>query len=337
MNQPASVARPKPVRTPASEDVRLALRAATMYHLQGATQAEIAAKLGISRPTAGRLLARARSQGLVRVEIAVPAGVEGTVDTELEAKLEDRFGLSEVVVVPEANSESDEPDYDALGRRAAEVLVRRIQPSSTLGFTWGPETVSVASSLPDKAAKCSAVVQLDGSMTVTDYQTGVDFTIGRCAQQLQANPVRLNAPLYADPATVESMRNDSVISKALKSGSDSDIMVFGVGAVSTATTLFAGSFVDATMLDELEHLGAVGEIGGRFYTINGDPVEGRLPARTVSVSLEAVKSCDQTILVSGGTHKRQAVLGALRGGLANVLVTDVECGQWLLDAGATVE
>lgn len=98
-------------------------------------------------------------------------------------------------------------------------------------------------------------------MTVTDYQTGVDFTIGRCAQQLQANPIRLNAPLYADPATVESMRNDSVISKALRAGTDSDIMVFGVGAVSTATTLFAGSFVDSTMLDELESRGAVGEIG----------------------------------------------------------------------------
>ena len=29
------------------EDLRLALRAATMYHLEGATQAEIAVKLGV--------------------------------------------------------------------------------------------------------------------------------------------------------------------------------------------------------------------------------------------------------------------------------------------------
>lgn len=331
MNQSAQPTGLKTSKLPASEDVRLALRAATMYHLEGATQAEIAAKLGVSRPTAGRLLARARTQGLVRVEILVPPELEGSVNTELESKLEKHFGLAEVLIVPEAISDADDPDFDALGRRAAEVLVRRLQPSSVLGFTWGPETVAVAGSLPDKAAKCSAVVQLDGSMTVTDYQTGVDFTIGRCAQQLQANPIRLNAPLYADPATVESMRNDSVISKALQAGTDSDIMVFGVGTVSTATTLFAGSFVDSTMLDELESRGAVGEIGGRFYTIDGNPVEGPLPERTVSVSLDAVKSCDQTILISGGTHKRQAVLGALRGGLANVLVTDVECAQWLLE------
>ncbi|HEX2214392.1 MAG TPA: sigma factor-like helix-turn-helix DNA-binding protein, partial [Mycobacterium sp.] len=44
----------------APEDVRLALRAATLYYLDGLTQAEIAARLGVSRPTAGRLIARAK-------------------------------------------------------------------------------------------------------------------------------------------------------------------------------------------------------------------------------------------------------------------------------------
>ncbi|RDI62811.1 hypothetical protein DFR76_112129 [Nocardia pseudobrasiliensis] len=35
------------------DEVRLALRAAQLYHLDGATQAEIAAVLGISRPPPG--------------------------------------------------------------------------------------------------------------------------------------------------------------------------------------------------------------------------------------------------------------------------------------------
>lgn len=92
MNQSAQPTGLKTSKTPASEDVRLALRAATMYHLEGATQAEIAAKLGVSRPTAGRLLARARSQGLVRVEILVPPELEGSVNTELESELEKLSG-----------------------------------------------------------------------------------------------------------------------------------------------------------------------------------------------------------------------------------------------------
>ena len=114
MNQTAQPAGLKSSKLPASEDVRLALRAATMYHLEGATQAEIAAKLGVSRPTAGRLLARARTQGLVRVEIMVPPELEGSVNTELESKLEKHFGLAEVLIVPEANSDSDDPDFDFL-------------------------------------------------------------------------------------------------------------------------------------------------------------------------------------------------------------------------------
>ena len=56
-------------RTATPEDLRLALRAATLYYLDGLTQAEIASRLGVSRPTAGRLVARAKARGLVRIEV----------------------------------------------------------------------------------------------------------------------------------------------------------------------------------------------------------------------------------------------------------------------------
>src|SRR6478735_959289 len=54
-----------PNRAATPEDLRLALRAATLYYLDGLTQAEIASRLGVSRPTAGRLVARAKARGLV--------------------------------------------------------------------------------------------------------------------------------------------------------------------------------------------------------------------------------------------------------------------------------
>src|SRR5260370_35046332 len=59
-------------RASTPEDLRLALRAATLYYLDGLTQAEIASRLGVSRPTAGRLVARAKAKGLGRVEVVVP-------------------------------------------------------------------------------------------------------------------------------------------------------------------------------------------------------------------------------------------------------------------------
>ncbi|MFI5778999.1 sugar-binding transcriptional regulator [Nocardia sp. NPDC051570] len=312
------------------DEVRLALRAAQLYHLDGATQAEIAAILGVSRPTAGRLIARARAQGLVRIEVGVPEELRETVHGEVERELEAAFGLTEAVVLG-VLIEGSPTGLRSMAHAAVGVLTRRLRPTDTLGFTWGPETIAVARELGSKAARCATVVQLDGAMTASDYQTGVEFTLGRCASQLRAAPLRLHAPLYADAATVTALHRDSVLGRALAAGRAADVMMFGVGTVSTATTLFEGSYLDTTILDELRGLGAVGEIGGRFFRADGRDITGSLAARTVSVDLDAVRACRTTVLIAGGAARYGAVLGALRGRLATILVTDIECARWLLE------
>ncbi|MGB3486364.1 MAG: sugar-binding domain-containing protein [Mycobacterium sp.] len=318
------------------EDLRLALRAATMYYLDGLTQAEIAQRLGVSRPTAGRLVARAKTRGLVRIEIVVPADLRDDLHAEEERALEERFGLIEVVVTGhgiDVGAPGRADAFASVGRAAAALLSRRLAPGDTLGFTWGPEIVAVAHALPAGVATCRAVVQLDGSMagpSAGNYQTGTEYILSRCAEVLRADTYRLPAPLYADPATVDSIRNDSGMSRTLEAGRKAEVMIFGIGAVSTSTTLFEGSFLDTGMLDELIALGAVGEIGGRFFDSEGLPVDSELQRRAVSVALEDIKTCPATILVSSGATKHSATLGALRGGLARFLVCDIDCARWLL-------
>ncbi|WP_084721869.1 sugar-binding transcriptional regulator [Rhodococcus marinonascens] len=317
-----------------AEDLRLALRAATLYYLDGLTQADVAARLGVSRPTAGRLVARARAQGLVRIEVEVPAHLRDALRSEEERALEEKFGLVEVVVIADsvdaAGAVDDHRSFAEVGRAAASLLVRRVREGDTLGFTWGPETVAVAQGLPSGAATCSSVVQLDGSVSAINYQTGIEYVLGRCAEKLQANPIRLPVPLYADASTVLAMRGDSVISGALEAGRTAEMMIFGTGAVSTSTTLFEGSFLDTDMLSVLTDLDAVGEVGGRFYRIDGTEVRSPLDERAMSVSLDDIRACEGSILVTGGAAKHQAALGALRGGLARILVCDIECARWLL-------
>ncbi|WP_437425622.1 sugar-binding transcriptional regulator [Williamsia muralis] len=311
------------------QDLRLLVRAATMYHLEGLTQAEVAARLGLSRPTAGRLIARARAQGLVRVVIDAPPHLAGSIHTDEERELETVFGLKEALIIDQLADGTQTGD-SALGRAGASVLIRRLEPNSTLGFTWGPETVAVADSITPRSASCRRVVQMDGSMTSVEYHTGVDHALSRFAERLGAQPLRLVAPLYADPDTVRAMQRDSILSQSFKAAEEADVMVFGVGSVTTSTTLFEGAYIDAAILDELTGLGAVGEIGGRFYDKDGVTVESSLVDRTVSVPLEAVRSCPTTMLISGGTHRRESILGALRGGLATTLITDLGTAHWLI-------
>jgi deoxyribonucleoside regulator len=158
----------------------------------------------------------------------------------------------------------------------------------------------------------------------------MEFILSRCADVLRSTIIRLPAPLYADPSTVVSMRSDSMISRTLEAGRRADVMLFGVGTVTTSTTLFEGSFLDTRMLDELVSLGAVGEIGGRFFDAEGCPVDTELQQRAVSVPLEDVRNCAKSILVGSGAAKHRAMLGALRGRFARLLVCDIDCARWLL-------
>ena len=315
------------------EDLRLALRAATLYYLDGLTQAQIAVRLGVSRPTAGRLIARAKANGLVRIDVVVPPDMRDDLHADEERELEQRFGLTEAVVAGhgvDVGAPGRPAAFASVGRAAAALLMRRLTPNDVLGFTWGPEQVAVATALAPGVASCREVVQLDGAMSTAAYQTGTEFILSRCADVLRAKTIRLPAPLYADPSTVASMRSDSLISRTLEAGRRADVMLFGVGAVSTSTTLFEGSFLDTRMLDELVKLGAVGEIGGRFFDVHGAPVETELQLRAVSVALEDIKACEKTILISSGEAKHHATLGALRGKLARLLVCDIDCARWLL-------
>ena len=327
---------PAPAAAPrASDDLRLALRAATLYYVDGLTQAEVAVRLGVSRPTAGRLVARAKAKGLVRIEVVVPPDQRDNLHAGEEAALEQAFGLTEAVVVggdiDATGSLDDAATWAPVGRAAARLLVRRLGETDTLGFTWGPEVVAVAAALPGGAACCGAIVQLDGAMTTVNYQTGAEYVLGRCSEQLQAKVVRLPTPLYADAETVASLRKDSLISRALEAGRTATAMMFGVGPVSTSTTLFEGSFLDTKMLETVAAHGAVGEIGGRFFTEDGAVVDTELQDRTVSVPLEDIRGCPSTVLLTGGVAKYRAALGALRGGFVRFLVCDVACARWLLD------
>lgn len=311
------------------DDVRLLLRAAMHYYVDDLTQAEVATRLGVSRPTVGRLIARARANGIVTIDVGIPEDVDAAVFADVEAGLEAGYGLREAVVVPDAGG-SDQATLTRLGRAAAPLLIRRLKPGDRLGLAWGATMAAVADALPAKAARCSEVVQLDGSTSSVDYRSRGEYIINHCADLLDATPYPLSAPLFADPATIRSLRRDSVVSQTITRGRECDVAVFSVGDLTTASTLLSGSFIDPDVHAELVGAGAVGDACGRYFDIDGADVVTPLSARTLAVELDQVRACPLTVVVAGGARKHEAILGALRGGLADVLVTDDEVASWLL-------
>jgi DNA-binding transcriptional regulator LsrR (DeoR family) len=86
-----------------SEADRLRARAIWLYHVEGATQNDIATQLGISRVMVVRLLADARRRNEVRITIAAPL----TDLLLLEREVETRFGINRVIVAPFTDADAD--------------------------------------------------------------------------------------------------------------------------------------------------------------------------------------------------------------------------------------
>ena len=76
---------------------------------EGMSVSTLATRLGVSRPTAGRLLARAKSDGLVRIEVVVPPDVQDDLHAGEERELERRFGLTEAVIAGHDIGASTDP------------------------------------------------------------------------------------------------------------------------------------------------------------------------------------------------------------------------------------
>ena len=68
-------------------------QAAMLYYLEDATQAEIAARLGVSRASVSRLLSEARREGIVRIEVVAPVNRDAE---ELERRAANALGLDAV-------------------------------------------------------------------------------------------------------------------------------------------------------------------------------------------------------------------------------------------------
>src|SRR4051795_8168641 len=85
-------------------DELLSIRAAELYYEEDKTQDEIGQVLRLTRWKVGRLLAQAKSNGFIRIEIVHPRARRLPV----ERRMREELGLKDAVVVSTAGVDSEE-------------------------------------------------------------------------------------------------------------------------------------------------------------------------------------------------------------------------------------
>ena len=84
-------------------------------------------------------------------------------------------------------------------------------------------------------------------------------------------------------------------------------------------------------LDELRQAGAVGDVCGSHFDINGQPACTDFSDRLVSIRRSDLLAVPVRLGVAGGEGKADAILGALRGKYVNVLVIDSNAAKRVLE------
>jgi DNA-binding transcriptional regulator LsrR (DeoR family) len=105
----------------------------------------------------------------------------------------------------------------------------------------------------------------------------------------------------------------------------------GIGApVSDSVLIRDSSILSRAELDSLLQKGVVGDIALRFFDAQGQPVQSEIDKRVIGITFEQLKHTRRVVGIAGGPEKFQAILGALRGKLINVLITDLKNAEKLL-------
>jgi DNA-binding transcriptional regulator LsrR (DeoR family) len=317
------------------DELRLMTKVARMYYEQGLRQTEIMERLNVSQSTISRLLKRAEKAGIVRITVSVPSGAH----PELEEALQEKFELKEAIVVD--SMDDDDQVVRDLGPAAAFYVETTLKASDVVGISsWSAALLAMVDSMqPNSRAAGARVVQILGGVGNPSAEVHATHLTRRFANLVGGTATLLPAPgVVGSPEARRVMLKDHFVQVATELIGSITLALVGIGAVEPSRMLAAsGNVFSSAELESLREQGAVGDICLRFFDRQGAPVTTPLNDRVIGVEIDQLQRADRVVGVAGGRRKTAAIRGALAGRLVNVLITDLNTAQRLVDDHGPVE
>ena len=314
------------------EQMRLITKVARLHHTQDQRQSEIAEKLGISQASVSRFLTLAEEHGIVRTVVVPPEGLY----PDLEEGLAEAFGLDAAYVVDISSSEAGVAHV--LGTAAAQCLVGEFKNVPVVGLTsWSTTLREMARAmLPRANTGIKKVVEMLGDLGSPMLQHEAALATLQMAKAFDAEAVFLRTPGVMPSATLLKVAMADVhVQTALRLLDRVDIAFVGVGPADFHGPLEEGdNFFTAEQLAKVRKAGAVGQLHQRFINAEGQPLKTELDQLVVGITLEQLRNAGRRIAVAGGADKHVALAAALAGKWIDVLVTDVNSANYLMNNAA---
>ena len=306
----------------------LLAKVASMYYERDMTQNDIAAALELSRVKVHRLLKEARETQIVRILI----NWRIKRNEELERRLRSWFGLKDALALGGGATE-DALLLRQIGQLAARYLEAKLVDGAGLAICFGSTTYEVINAIHSDFQAHVKVMQATGSLSRALKEYDSSALTRRLAQKLGGEALYLSCPLLADNAAAAAIiRQQAVVGQALDEMRRADIALVGIGDLHPERSGFVkAGVVEPRQLQKYRDNGAIGDMAWQVFDGSGALFPCELNERIIGVTLDELRAIPLTVAVAVGESKAPAILGALRGGMLDVLCTDETTAALVLE------
>ena len=285
-------------------DDRFIYKVVEMYYRKGMSQLQIGKKLNVSRTTVFRALEKAKKEGYVQVVINRPQGLLISKEEALEKK----FHLQEAIIVYKEEKDSLSI-REEIAYYLSDFLLRTLHNDMTIALSRGKTLQqSVAFLEKDMRLKFQKYhnVKLLPLMGSTNYNPSNDYEY------------RFSYSNY-------------LIERLADMAEHADLGITGIGTIEPDSNAMGDPMLDQEMIHELSTQKGVGELVGQIIDENGDIVQMTYHDQLMALDLEAFRKIPVRVGAAGGVEKKEAILSVLKGEWINVLITDEEVANYLLE------
>lgn len=310
------------------ENISLIAEICRMYYLDNLSQNEISSSLRLSKSSVSRLLKEGRDKDIVTFHIK---DYEGRLSS-LEEKLEQSFKLKEAVVVSDEGMTSEEATKKRVAKAAAVLLQRRIRENDTIAVSWGTTLAEVAKALNPLAPLNIDIVPLLGGIGITGRDIHSNEIARRVSEAFKGKYYVLNAPVFVSNLQIkEAFEKEKSIKTVIDKAKLADIAVVGIGSPKQSSTMIKKGYFSVKEFTKLADEGVIGDICTNFFDIQGNIIKFSLYNKMIGLGLKELMHIPIVIGVACGEDKKEAILGALRGGYVNMIVTNGRVAEYLVN------
>ena len=309
-------------------DKQLLYTIARLYYLDNLSQIEISRHLNLSRAKVSRLLAKAREEQIVNIQLNAPAGANAE---ELEDRIRQCFGIQNVLVVG-SSYEDASVNLQNTVKYAAPYFQSFLRDGDKIGVAWGYTLLKLAENLQNTSLSSSAILQIAGNLDNADSNNYANEIIRHFSQKLGVKTLNtLPCPVIVENSIISDLLlHDSKISNIVNQINHVDVAFPNINVTTEESCLWRTGYLSSDELSQLRNHGSVGNICCRFINGQGEIVDSSLDERTISINLEALRGARHSCICIAAENKIPPLVGCLRAGLVNVLAIDARTAESLL-------